>query len=452
MTEEMENNILPAEPVETQALTAARKADAWVRESLTAIDEELLNGVESLHDLPSTYTQAGLLRNMLPELDDEGRTESWLDLLGVDLPSGFLFCGPSGCGKRDTAWAMLGDLRGFGYNQLMYLTSSELNLMSAKKVKKCMKALYRYAEQEDESRVVLLLDNISACRCGRWIMDFVSEQDSTVFTILLEDQISGCNLSLRREYPSVYFPLPDKQARLEFLEYHMRGELDPELLPDTQEEDLELTDEDLAALDPDMRESMMSMSGLGRLDKTTYQIELEDMTQEELAEETEGFSYQQMKQLTDLMRFELMQMLQENTAMELVDAANALTAGGRYRIKSYIIQKMVHVLKYQMVSGFTQQIPVYMQAGMPMQQMNGVNQGYETSISVSTSEAERKIMEAARGGKKDYRFLAQYFSGSVEDRFGRSNYGEINQVYINSRESESDLEEAQNLTTQSSRN
>ena len=106
--------------------------------------------------------------------------------------------------------------------------------------------------------------------------------------------------------------MDDKQARLEFLEYHRRGELDPELLPDTQEEDLELTDEDLAVLDPDMQDSMMRMTGLGGLDKTTYQIELDDMTQEALAEETEGFSYQQMKQLTDLMRFELMQMLQEH--------------------------------------------------------------------------------------------------------------------------------------------
>lgn len=450
MTEEMEHNILPEEPVETQALTAARKADMWVRESLTPIEEELLDGAESLRDLPPTYTQAGLLHSMLPELDEEGKTENWLDLLGVDLPSGFLFCGPSGCGKRDTAWAMLGDLRKFGYEQLLYLTGSELNLKSAKKVKKCMKALYRYAEEE--SKVVLLLDHISACRCGRWMMDFVSEQQSNIFTILLEDQISACNLSLRREFPCISFPLPDKQARLEFLEYHMRGELDPELLPDTQEEDLELTDEDLAVLDPDMQDSMMRMTGLGGLDKTTYQIELDDMTQEALAEETEGFSYQQMKQLTDLMRFELMQMLQENTAMELVDAANALTAGGRYRIKSYTIQKMVHILKYQMVSEFTQQVPVYMQNAVPMHQMKGVNQGYDTSIPVSMSEAERKIMEAAKGGKKDYGFLAQYFSGSVGERFGRSDFGEIQEVYVKSKESESDLEEAQNLNTHSPRN
>ena len=212
MTEEMEHNILPEEPVETQALTAARKADIWVRESLTPIEEELLDGAESLRDLPPTYTQAGLLHSMLPELDEEGKTENWLDLLGVDLPSGFLFCGPSGCGKRDTAWAMLGDLRKFGYEQLLYLTGSELNLKSAKKVKKCMKALYRYAEEE--SKVVLLLDHISACRCGRWMMDFVSEQQSNIFTILLEDQISACNLSLRREFPCISFPLPDKQARL----------------------------------------------------------------------------------------------------------------------------------------------------------------------------------------------------------------------------------------------
>lgn len=441
MTKEKDKYCLPEEPVETQALTGATKADAWVREALTPIDEELLDGILSLRDLPSTYVQAGLLYNMLPKLDEEGYTETWLDLLDVDLPSGFLFCGPPGCGKRDTAWAMLGDLRHFGYDQLIYLTGSELNLKSAKKVKKCMKSLCRYAEEGQ--KVVLLLDHISTCDCGKWVIDFLSEQQSDIFMILLEDEISACHISLHRTFPCIWFPLPDQKARLEFLQYYMRGELNAELLPDTQQDDLELTEEDMAVLNSDMKEFTNDMTGLGGLNQTMYQIELENITQEELAEKTEGFSYQQMKQLTDLMRFELIQMLQENTAMDLMDAANALTAGGNYRIKSYAIEKMIRVLKDQKLSGFAQ-MPVYIGNHIRMPQLYGENQNNQPSENITATDAEKKIMEAAKGGKKDYRFLKQYFSGSVEERFNRKNYGEIQAVYVNSKESESDLEEEPN--------
>ena len=443
MTESIENNILPEEPVETQALTADQKADIWVRESLQPIDEELLDGVESLRDLPSTYSQARQLRCVLSDLGEQKEADHWMELLNVEIPGGFLFCGEAGCGKRSTAWGMMGDLCRLGYCQMIYLTGAEMNLLSAKKVKQRMKAIYRYSAEGEDNLLVLLLDGISKCRLGNWIMDYISNEDAFVFPIFLENSVDVFNSELRRRFPVISFPLPDRQARLEFLKENMKGELDPNLLPHEQNEDLGYTAKEIEEMPLEQRQAL----GLFQTNKTAYEIEVEAITQEEIADQTEGFNYQQLKHLTDLMRFELMQMLRENSAMTMTDAANALIAGGRYRIKSYTIRQMIRLLKYQQVPAFMPQISAF--TGNSTQT---VTHSADTSSYDFASEGQQMIQEVARGGKKDYQLLVKYFKEDVADRFRRSELGPVSQVYINSKESGSDLEEVQNLTSQSSQN
>ena len=439
MAQATENTMRTEGPVETQALTAAQKADVWVRESLMPIDEELFDGAQSLDELPRTYTQAGLLRRLLPDLDEADEAEQWMGLLGMEMPSGFLFCGPAGCGKRETAWAMLGELHKLGYHELIYLTGAEMNLVSVKKAKKRIKAIYRYSDDGDGNMIVLLLDGISKCRCGSWMMDYVSNQEAYVLPVFLENSTEVFNPDLLRRYPGIAFPLPDQQARLEFLRDNMKGELDPELLPHDQDDDLDYTEDELEAMTPEQREAL----NLGRLQKTAYEIELDEMTQEDIAEQTDGFNYRQLRQLTDLMRFELMQMLQENAAMDMLEAANALTSGGRYRIKSYTVQKMIQLLKCQTNAGFVPQMPVY--AGNMVQPV--AHPIHTVSTDRSVSDEQRKIKEAARGGRKDYAFLVQHFTGSVAERFNRRDLGEVDQVYANSKESESDLKGIRNQSS-----
>ena len=104
---------------------------------------------------------------------------------------------------------------------------------------------------------------------------------------------------------------------------------------------------------------------------------------------------------------------------------------------------MIQLLKCQTNVGFLPQMPVY--AGNMVQPV--AHPIYTVSTDRSVSDEQRKIKEAARGGRKDYAFLVQHFTGSVAERFNRRDLGEVDQVYANSKESESDLKGIRNQSS-----
>lgn len=431
-------------PAETQALCA--RADAWVSKNIVEIDEEWLADTPSLDDMPPTYRQAKLLQEMFSSSDDAENLQ-WMQQLHLDTQAGMIFCGPDGCGKTETAYSLMKELKKLACDQYIELNGAQLNVVSKKLAKEYVRAIFRYAEQQfgEDGYLIVLFSQIQKCRIGRWVMDFIAAQDSEViYPIFLERDPEQFSHVLLRAYPMFIFPMPTYEDRLEFFQYHMTGELQPELWEneeDDDDDDDELTEEEITLLkqnDPEYTDVSYSDS----LEDTKYQIELVDLSYEQLAEQTEGFTYQQLKQLTDMMRFHLIQMLTESDAVDITDAAKALTQGGRYQIKEYTVRKMISAFNWQSVRAVQTMPYSYAVPSIAPQMQGKPQQSFSRAVSsINMSEAPAKIREAANGGRKDYQYLANYFTGSVEERFARGRFGEVRQEYVTMKDTKSDLEE-----------
>lgn len=334
LTENMSGEMTKKKYVKRQKLSI--HADKWVTKHIVEIDEEWMEGVHSLSELPETYEQAEFLYDSVSSLYDDVKGK-WSQIFKISSVSGIVFCGPAGCGKTVTAYALVKELVNIGWTEYIELDRAALSIVSKKEAKEYIRAIFRYAERRFTNtgkRLMIIFNQIPKRKLRNWIMDVLLLNNSDIlYTIFIEVTPEKLSADIKKQYPVFTFSLPDKQKRVDFFQHNLTGELKPELF---------LFDE--------YEKKDVFSSEYNKLRNTQYTIQLADLTLEQLAEKTEGFTYCQLKQLTDMMHLYLIRMLAQDREMDMISATNIMTSYNPYSIESYVVDDMILFVQWQNLS------------------------------------------------------------------------------------------------------
>ena len=376
-----------------QKLILLEEADRYERD-LSALTGSGYEGNLERFGRMDHYGQAKLLEMMFEQSE---RRVDLSALLGVEEAYGLLFAGPSGCGKMTTAEHLVGNLKNMGYTRLVTASGVRFGVHSGKKAVKRMKAVLRLASEEHP--LILLLEQLSDNPYGGELYDilveFAEEQELGVFFPILIEQDGGMfSAALKRDFPLIFFPLPSFEERKNYIRLHLNVEV-------VYEDDGEAGEEAFS-----------------------YQIALEGITPDEIAAETEGFDYAQLKRLTEWIKLYLSDIVVRDHVSEQY-AYERLRDGGYYKVKGHMVRQaiaMVREAEGQSPAAWSAGLePVIRSLSQREQPTGGKPAGSpEPSVRLTLSEIEQKVKTAAEGGPKDARALAFRYRERVyqTDEFG----------------------------------
>ena len=376
-----------------QKLILLEEADRYERD-LSALTGSGYEGNLERFGRMDHYGQAKLLEMMFEQSE---RRVDLSALLGVEEAYGLLFAGPSGCGKMTTAEHLVGNLKNMGYTRLVTASGVRFGVHSGKKAVKRMKAVLRLASEEHP--LILLLEQLSENPYGGELYDilveFAEEQEPGVFFPILIEQDGGMfSAALKRDFPLIFFPLPSFEERKNYIRLHLNVEV-------VYEDDGEAGEEAFS-----------------------YQIALEGITPDEIAAETEGFDYAQLKRLTEWIKLYLSDIVVRDHVSEQY-AYERLRDGGYYKVKGHMVRQaiaMVREAEGQSPAAWSAGLePVIRSLSQREQPTGGKPAGSpEPSVRLTLSEIEQKVKTAAEGGPKDARALAFRYRERVyqTDEFG----------------------------------
>lgn len=341
------------------------------------------------------YGQAKLLEMMFEQSE---RRVDMSALLGVEEAYGLLFAGPSGCGKMTTAEHLVGNLKNMGYTRLVTASGVRFGLHSGKKAVKRMKAVLRLASEEHP--LILLLEQLSENPYGGELYDllleFAEEQEPGVFFPILIERDGGMfSAALKRDFPLISFPLPSREERKNYIRLHLNVEV---VYEDGGE--------------------------AGEEEPFSYQIALEGITPEEIAAETEGFDYAQLKRLMEWIKLYLSDIVVRDQVSEQY-AYERLRDGGYYKVKGHMVRQAIAMVREAEGQSPVAGLALPAAAG-PEPVIGSLSQrekpagSPEPSVRLTLSEIEQKVKTAAEGGPKDARALAFRYRERVyqTDEFG----------------------------------
>ncbi len=340
------------------------------------------------------YGQAKLLEMLFEQSE---RRMDMSALLGVEEAYGLLFAGPSGCGKMTTAEHLVGNLKNMGYTRLVTLSGVRFGVHSRKKAVKRMKAVLRLASEEHP--LILLLEQLSENPYGGELYDllveFAEEQEPGVFFPILIEQDGGMfSAALKRDFPLIFFHLPSFEERKNYIRLHLNVEV-------VYEEDGEAGEEA----------------------PFSYQVALEGITPDEIAAETEGFDYAQMKRLMEWIKLYLSDIVVRDHVSEQY-AYERLRDGGYYKVRGHMVRQAIAMARE--TEGQSQAAAPALQPAIGLLSQREHPAGEkaagspEQSVRLTLSEIEQKVKTAAEGGPKDARALAFRYRERVyqTDEFG----------------------------------
>lgn len=333
------------------------------------------------------YRQAKLLEMMFQRTE---RRMNIHDLLGVEEVDGLLFAGPSGCGKMTTAEHLVGNLKTMGYTRFIKLTGAMLGNHSGKKALKRMRAALSLASGEQPLILILeqLSENPFAAELYDMILEFAEDQEEeSFFPVFIEQDAEVFSPALQRDFPLLSFSLPSLEERKNYISLHR---------------DVEVVLGAENAEEPDGENEIFS-----------YKIVFDGITLEEIAKETEGFSYAQLKQLMKYIRLQLANIVIQDPVSEQ-KAYESLQIEGYYKVRGHQVRLGIAMLNTGKKSTghglrlLEAQIPGVMQ---DQRQMRGQAQ-IQTERS-SLSAEEEAVQAAADGGKKNIPVLIARYKNQV---------------------------------------
>lgn len=357
------------------------------------------------------YGQAELLEMLFEQSE---RRASLSDQLGVEVVYGLLFAGPSGCGKMTTAEHLVGNLKKMGYTRLAALRGVRLGSRSRKKAVRRMRAVLGLASED--APLVLLLEQLSdnpwAGELYDILLEFVEEQGPGVlFPILIERDAAVFSAALKRDFLLISFSLPSLEDRKNYIRLHQNVEV--------------------------VYEDDGTDGEAGEDEPFSYKVVFEGITPEEIAAETEGFSYAGLRQLTEYMKVYLTDILVRDNVPEQY-ACERVQEEGYYKVKGHMVRQAVAMLRERgggsaggpgpeaWGAGLEPVIRLLSQAELlsglsQTARPAGQAQGADPAAGLTLSEIEQKVKIAAEGGPKDARALALRYREQVyqTDEFGK---------------------------------
>ena len=388
-----------------------KHAQQWAEKKLIVLgeteeyDRELseLTGSEFQGDFEKikkldNYQQAKIIEMMFQENEKRKAINS---LLGIEEYYGLLLAGPAGCGKLSTAKHLVGNLRQRGYESLFVLTGIGFGNYSLDKAVERIKAILDFATEDRP--LILILEQLSENKYAEELydilQDFVMEQETEIFfPILIERDACVFPSAVRRNFPLIMFELPSFEERKNYIRLHQNVEVYFDKESGSEED--------------------------GESDILSYKIVFDGITLDEMASDTEGFSYAQLKYLMEYVKLYMADIIvrdRENNQ----NVCERIQEEGRYSVKGHMVRKAIHMLNYagersaltvtSNLSEFYQKMPRRFQ--QPQSDLKDMDR---KDIKLSLSEEEQKVKIAAEGGKKDYTILAERYKKTVHkmDEFG----------------------------------
>lgn len=241
---------------------------------------------ENFYNTAVSARWAAVMKGCIPK--EDSRIENTLFLL--PRRKCFFFCGPAGTGKKRMATALAGTLQ--GSYQCFAVRGRRLRGAGTEKLEECVDTVTALAREQD---TFLLLDRPGRYESGRQLLDLLMEE--------LEECGNGLSLVLvvceterglfRPEWQDMMmylpFDLPNREERREFFE-------------ETFQQERQLYDKKVKLYNKFPREKALTF--------------------DRMADQTEGFSYNQLRQLVDSIKLSLVSEGERygETAKELVEA------------------------------------------------------------------------------------------------------------------------------------